>query len=373
MRIVVVGSGVAGASTAYHASKLGASTIVVDRNADGQATAAGAGIVCPWSSRVTDPAWHRLAADAARYYPRLLAELAADGADDTGYRQVGALRLAKDRDDAAARYDTVLARSTGSPEAGEISVLSGRDAKALFPPLPEETHAVHISGAARVDGRRLRDALLHAAARQGVEPRSGTARLTTSGDTVTGVDVDGVHVPADVVVVAAGAWSAELLDPIGISLALRPQRGQIVHLRMPGVDTSHWPVVLPQGSHYLLAFDDERVVVGATRESGSGFDYRVTAAGMAEVLGEALAVAPGLADASLLETRVGFRPAGPDARPLLGEVPGVSGLVVATGLGASGLTLGPHVGRLAAAVAVGHDPGTDLRPCDPLRAAAQQP
>ena len=68
-------------------------------------------------------------------------------------------------------------------------------------------------------------------------------------------------------------------------------------------------MILPPGSHYLLAFDESVVVAGATRESGSGFDYRVTAAGQMEVLTEALRVAPGLATATIIETRVGFRPA----------------------------------------------------------------
>lgn len=85
-------------------------------------------------------------------------------------------------------------------------------------------------------------------------------------------------------VVAAGAWAPSLLLPLGVALPVEPQRGQIVHLQLPGRDTRDWPVVLPTSSHYLLAFDDSRVVVGATRESGVGFDYRVTASGQVEVL-----------------------------------------------------------------------------------------
>ena len=137
---------------------------------------------------------------------------------------------------------------------------------------------------------------------------------------------------------------------------------------MESAGPGQWPVILPAGSgHYLLAFDDSRVVAGATREPGAGFDYRVTAAGLAEVLAQALAVAPGLDDATYLETRVGFRPAGPDTRPLLGPVAGVPGLFVATGLGAEGLTMGPYAGGIAARAALGLDPGIDLTPFDPLR------
>ena len=140
-----------------------------------------------------------------------------------------------------------------------------------------------------------------------------------------------------------------------------------MHLHLPGQDTHDWPVVLPTGSHYLLAFDDSRVVVGATRESGVGFDYRVTASGQVEVLAEALHVAPGLAPATIIETRVGFRPVGPGVRPLLGTVDGLEGLVIGNGLGAAGLTIGPFAGRLLADAVLGPEPMFDLAPYDPKR------
>jgi len=175
-------------------------------------------------------------------------------------------------------------------------------------------------------------------------------------------------------VVAAGAWTAPLLEPAGVTVPVAPQRGQIAHISLAPADTSRWPVILPSASgHYLLAFDDARVVAGATRETGSGFDYRVTPGGLAEVLGEALSVAPGLAAGTYLETRVGFRPVSPDLRPLLGPVPGLDGLVVATGLGATGLTMGPYAGAIAARVALGEPPGTDLTPFSPVRQGPPAP
>ncbi|HEY3505930.1 MAG TPA: FAD-dependent oxidoreductase [Actinocatenispora sp.] len=367
MHVVVVGTGIAGASTAYHLARAGARVTMVDRDAEGRATAAGAGIVCPWSSRVTDPDWYRLSAAGARYYPELVAELSDDGGTDLGYRRVGALCLAHDPDGLAVVRDRVLARRADAPEAGEVSVLDPADARRLFPPLREDTGAVHVAGAARVDGRRMGVALRRAAERHGATYLAGAARLTVAAGRVTGVDVDGAAVGADAVVVAAGAWTPDLVAGTGVAVDVTPQRGQIVHLGLSGVDTSAWPVVLPQTSHYLLAFDDSRVVVGATRETGSGFDHRVTAAGLAEVLSEALSVAPGLAAATHLETRIGFRPMGSSVTPLLGPVPGLPGLVVLTGLGAGGLTMGPYAGRLAASAALGETPDLDLAPYDPLR------
>lgn len=352
MRVVVIGAGIAGASAAYHLGLAGAAVTLVDRGDVGQATAAGAGIVCPWLSLVDDPPSYRLASGGAAYYPELVAKLIEDGAADVGYRKVGALSLTESAAETATLADRARARLADAPQVGEITELPAGEPATLFPPLARHFGAVHIAGAARVDGALMRDALLLGAERHGVRRRSGKAELTDGA-----VSVDGESIAADAIVVAAGAWSPELVP----ELSVQPQRGQIVHLRLPGVDTSRWPVVLPTASrHYLLAFDDSRVVVGATREPDAGFDHRVTAAGLREVLDDALSVAPGLADATVAETRIGFRPASP--RPLVGRL---GGLVVATGFGPTGLTMGPLAGAVAADLALGEPPRLDLSGLSP--------
>ena len=369
MRVIVVGSGVVGASCAQAASHLGAEVVLADAAMPGQATAAGAGIVCPWASDLAgDRAWYGLACASARHYPGLVAELAELGETEVGYRQVGALILAESVQQQADMRQQLLARRATAPEIGEVAGLAGAEARALFPPLRGDRAAVLVGGACRVDGRLLAGALARAAARQGAVIAAGRARLTCRAGRAVGVTLDGQLVEADAVVAATGAWTRAFLEPAGVAVAVTPQRGQIVHLSVEPADTSRWPVVLPRGSgHYLLAFDGSRVVAGATRETGAGFEYRVTAGGLAQVLGQALAVAPGLAGARHLETRVGFRPMGPDPRPLLGPVPGVDGLVVATGLGPTGLTMGPYAGAVAARAALGEPPGVDLAPFHPLR------
>lgn len=370
MRIVVVGAGVLGASAAFHAALAGADVVVVDQAHEGRATAAGAGIVCPWAADVDEHGKYRLAAAGARYYPELVAMLAEAGEADLGYRQVGALLVSGDPAQLDRTEHEVQRRTRDAPEAGEITRLSPQQARALFPPLRPDLAALRIGGGARVDGRRLSAALARAAQLRGAQWRQGTAALSLAGDRAPRVRIGDEVLEADAVVVAAGAWAPQILRPIGVALPVEPQRGQIVHLGLPGVDTATWPVILPESSHYLLAFEDSRVVVGATRETGSGFDYRITAAGLAEVLREALSVAPGLAAATLLETRIGFRPMGPDPRPLLGGMPGIPGLFIGNGLGPSGLTIGPYAGRLLAELALGRTPEQDLAPYAPLRRGA---
>ncbi len=367
MRAVVVGAGVLGASTAYHLACAGADVLVVDAQRDGCATAAGAGIICPWVSGVDDAAFFRLYVEGARYYTELVPALAELGQADLGFRRCGALLVSADLHELALFDRELRERQATMPEMGAVSRLAPRETQALFPVLRSDLAGVHVAGGARVDGRRLASALLRAAERRGAIRRTGAAALAIDGEHVTGVRVDGDHVAADQVVLSAGVWAPALLRPLGIELVIVPQRGQIIHLRVAGQETREWPVVLPTGSHYLLAFDDQRVVAGATRELGLGFDYRVTAGGVADVLANALGVAPGLASAEVLETRVGFRPVGQELRPLLGRVAGVDGLVIGNGLGAAGLTIGPLAGRLLASVTLGRSPRLDLRPFEPLR------
>lgn len=356
----MVGSGIVGSSAAYHAARLGAEVVLVDRADRGQATAAGAGIVCPWLSRITRPAWQAIAWPAAAYYPKLLAELPDD---DVAYANVGAIFL----DATGETHRLAMERRAVAPQMGDVLPLAPGRPRELFPPLRADLAGVFIGGAARVDGRLLRDALQRAASAHGVTVRTGAARLSVGNGGLVGVDVEGETIRADAVVAAAGAWTGEFCAPSGIALPVAPQRGQIVHVELPGADTGRWPIVQPPGSHYLLAFPGSRVVFGATRETGSGFDYRLTAGGVASVLAEALDVAPGLADATMLETRVGFRPLAADELPLLGPARRLPGLVIATGLGPTGLTIGPYAGMIAANLAVGEPAPIDIGPYAPER------
>jgi D-amino-acid dehydrogenase len=257
------------------------------------------------------------------------------------------------------RPATSLPRRSARPEIGEIGLVGPGEPKRAFAPLAAGLRGLWISGGARVDGRLIRACLLRAAERHGAQRMRGTAMLD-----VPGVTVDGEHVSADAVVVAAGAWTAQVCAPLGVKLPIGPQRGQIVHASLAGADTGSWPVILPPQDPYLLGFPGGRVVFGATREN-AGFDYRATVGGVGAMLAAAAEIAPGLAEATLLETRIGFRPATADGRPLLGLV--TDGVIVAAGNGPEGLTAGPWTGCAAAALALGQQPAMDMAPFDPAR------
>lgn len=363
-RVAVIGSGVAGASTAFALAARGAEVVVVDRVLPGQATAAGAGIIQPWSSSSDEPAYE-LAAAGAAYYPIMVEQLRDAGISDVGYQVAGALVVDADASRLDDVEDRLRRRTAGVTVAGSVDRLDARDARTLFPPLAPELQAVFVSGGARVDGRRLRSGLLEAAQRLGADVVEATARLSPAAGGSWQVQTSGGAIGADVVVVACGAWANDVLEPLGCPLAVEPQRGQLAHLLLEGSDTGKWPSVLPLASHYLVPFGEGRVVVGATRETGSGYDARVTAAGMREVLDNALTIAPGLAGAALIETRVGLRPLATGQMPFLGPVDGLANLFVNAGFGPVGLTIAPIAGDALAGLILTGRAEPDLSPFAP--------
>ncbi|MEY8190352.1 NAD(P)/FAD-dependent oxidoreductase [Peribacillus simplex] len=363
-KIIVVGAGILGASTAYQLAKNGAEVIIIDRQDIGQATSAAAGIVCPWISQRRNQAWYLLAKNGAAFYPGLIEELERDGETETGYAQVGAISLHTDEAKLNAMKNRAAKRKEDAPEIGAITLLSAEETRALFPPLSSEYAAVHVSGAARVDGRALRDSLLRASQKNGAKLLYGEAILSYNGSQVTGVTFGDEFIPADKVIVCAGAWAPELLKPLGVNFQVTFQKAQIIHLESPNENTNNWPVVMPPSDQYLLAFDNNKIVAGATHENTEVFDNRMTAGGLQEVFNKALQTAPGLTESTFVEARVGFRPFTPGFLPVMGPLPDWEGIIVANGLGASGLTMGPYLGFLLANLALDRKIEIDLENYD---------
>ncbi|MBU9713097.1 NAD(P)/FAD-dependent oxidoreductase [Evansella tamaricis] len=350
---IVVGAGILGASTAYHLAKEGKSVTVVDRQDLGQATDAAAGIVCPWLSQRRNKAWYRLVKNGARYYPTLIKELEKDGEEDTGYKQVGAISLHTEEGKLTKMEERAYKRRESAPEIGEITRLSPKETRAIFPPISDGFGSIHISGGARVNGRALRTALLNASVKHGATLKVGNAEAILNNRTITGVMVNGEIINGDKVILTAGAWAKDFLSKMDIPFQVFAQKAQIIHLQLGEgeIATGNWPVVMPPNNQYILSFGGGKVVVGATHEDDVGFDLRVTAGGIHEILNKALSVAHGLGDGAIEEIRVGFRPITPGFLPVFGFVPQVDGLLVANGLGASGLTAGPYLGAELAKLA----------------------
>jgi D-amino-acid dehydrogenase len=354
--VAVVGGGLVGLSLAFALAGGGAAVTVIDAGLPGRATAAGAGILSPDTSPDDDEGAFEFGRGAGAHYLDLLEQIGAEGVDTdgTGYAVCGLLSIGlRPHEDSWFQPFADLVASRSSEVVTEITTDAAR---ALFPPLGPVHRVLHCTNAARVDGRGMAEALRRAAEARGVTFVSGVVNgivAASGGHAVQRVEVEGeADVSCGAMAVAGGAWSASMGDWLGCSLPISPTKGQIVHLGVAGASET-WPIVQPLLSHYLVPWPGGRVACGGTFEAGAGFDDSVTAAGLHELLRECLTVAPGLAGARYLQTRVGLRPMSADDRPVAGALPGWDNAWVATGHGASGLLLGPYTSMLLAGQILG--------------------
>jgi D-amino-acid dehydrogenase len=299
-----------------------------------------------------------MARRAGDHYPLLLERLRADGAstDEAAYARCGLVSIGvRESEDAwfAPFADRVIRRS-----GGRVREITPQAASALFPPLGPVHRALHYADAARIDGRGMADALRRASENRGVRFVFGTvSAVTWAGDSrpeapprrAQQVTIDGHEsLQCGALVVAGGAWSATLGRLLSCPLPITPTKGQIVHLETT-LESDGWPIIQPLLTHYLVPWPGGRVACGGTFETAAGFSSTVTASGLLELLRECLTVAPGLAGAAYLFTKVGLRPTSSDDRPVVGALPGWGNVWVATGHGANGLLLGPYTASLLAA------------------------
>jgi glycine/D-amino acid oxidase-like deaminating enzyme len=364
---VVVGGGLAGVSVAHHLVASGARTALVDRHDPGRATDAGAGILSPETAQHAHPGWWPLVRACGDHYRDLMAHL--DG--DTGYAVCGLLSVALgdwDRTPFEALRNVARTRAAARG-ISTVDELDPERAQVMFPALATVTAALHNPVAARVDGRSVTGALLAAAVDRGLDLVEASARLVLRDGRVTAVEAGGRTLPCGAVVIAGGAWTPEVASQLGASIPVHPERGQIVHLHTE-LDTDGWPILQPVMGCYFVPWPGGRVVVGATREA-AGFAVRPTAAGVRLVLNEVARVAPGLVDAELVEVRVGLRPASDDDLPIVGPLPDVPNVHLATGYGANGLLLSPWCGRQVAAAITGAGISPVLEPFGPGRFGAR--
>lgn len=353
-KIAVIGGGIVGATASYYLAKAGHSVSVFD-SGTGQATAAAAGIICPWLSRRRNKKWYRLVSEGAAFYDKLLADLASDGLKTDAYARCGALILGQSTKYIQEVHDRALERREQAPLIGSVAILKGAELKKIFPPLSNVEQALYVGGGARVDGRELTKTLLQATTRFGGSIHKEIVSLAKDNDgTLSVLTPDGPQ-RFDAVILAAGAWLPQLLQPLGYTVDVRGQKGQLVVLQNEDNNPQNYPVIMPQGEIDLLPFGHGKTVIGASHENDKGYDLQPDTSVTDPMLVQALTWLPNLKEAATIDIRVGTRAYTSDFSPFFGSVPGLQNCFAASGLGSSGLTSGPLIGYLLAELAQGKE------------------
>lgn len=378
--VVVVGGGVIGLASAWRLAQRGVAVELVDPAPGSGASSVAAGMLAPVTeARIGEEELLGLGMASLAQWPGFAAEVEEASGRSVGFRTDGTIIVAFDGDDRARLADMVdRQRSLGL----DVEALSGRALRSVEPALaPAVRRGARAAGERSVDPQALVEALLVAAERSGVSivrgrvtslllspdheapPRAGQAHDVGNGGAadvggrVSGVRLDdGTTVAAPLVVLAAGAWSAEVEGvPAAARPPVRPVKGQVLTLRQRPDDVlvQHVVRAFVRGSIvYLVPRNDGRLVCGATVEE-RGWDATPTAGAAYELLRDVLTLFPGLDEAELVGTTVGFRPGTPDDLPRLGPSPTVEGLVLATGHHRNGILLTPLSAERVTACVVG--------------------
>jgi glycine/D-amino acid oxidase-like deaminating enzyme len=381
--VVVVGGGVVGASCAYALARRGADVTLVERD---ELAAGASGRNQGWFVVSDDPPLTPMSLSSLAIYREVIDRSPVPVRFDPD--PIGHIMLASSPDAVEALRARVREREAAGTHAER---LDGEATNHAEPALADDLNEVWLlDQGMRIDPGALTVALALAARDLGAVIRRHTVvrALIADGSRVTGVVSDDGVLPADVVVVAVGPWSAPLVRRLGLELPVTGARGWIVELSAPPGLLRHlieeeeagpWdePEAPPTAAELAASSErdpgvsallheshDDAIVCGASHHPALRGEPEDTDA-PSRIVARAVRVVPALAELPVRGIRWGIRPMSPDNRPIVGRL--ADGLLAATGHGPEGVLLAGGTAELVAALALGDDPPFDATAFDPFR------
>ncbi|MGB3295496.1 MAG: glycine oxidase ThiO [Phormidesmis sp.] len=333
--VLIVGGGVIGLALALELQQQGAQVTVLSRDFAAAAGHAAAGMLAPDAEKIIPGSMAELCHRSLALYPAWVSKLEALTGHASGYWPCG-----------------ILAPQLATDNRPERPSLSAVAAHSYQPGLSPNVVGAHFYPEdAQVDNRALMKALSAAVQDLGVDLQTGVSAegFIQQRQKVIGLRTSAGERQADHYVLATGAWSGDLL-PIPVT----PCKGQMLSVRVPASYGHSQPLrrVLYGQKVYIVPRRSGQIILGATVET-VGFAPHNTPAGIAQLLNAAIELYPELQDFPIEECWWGFRPASPDAQPILGAS-SCDNLTLATGHYRNGILLAPITAQLIAAHIQGH-------------------
>ena len=340
--VIVVGAGVVGTSVAFHLAERGIDTLVLDREgpAAGSTSRSGALIRAHYPTALeADLAWESLTE-----YFEAWGERVGGGC---GFTRTGFAYLVGETNVEALRHNVALQRGVGV----ETQLIGPEELGVLDPSLRTDgvTLAAHEPRGGYADPIATALGFLNAAEALGArfERRRVTALLERGGE-VYGVQTGEGPVEAEIVVLAAGAWSVPLAGSVGLDLRIRPARVSVALFERPYELPTHLTVIDTTEGFYARPAAESATLVGS-RDSLEWLDGpdeptpEPDAAFVAQASRRVGHRIPALANAPYRSGRSGILDMTPDGRPILGPA-GPEGLFLATGWSGTGFKKAPAAG-----------------------------
>lgn len=327
-----------GLAIALELRQAGLTVTLLSQNFAAAAAQAAAGMLAPQAEQIPAGPMLDLCLRSRVLYPDWVQKLEQLTGLETGYWTCGILAPVYASEEPIAHSLSGTPRVIGSTWCDRATL------DHEYPALSPEVIGAHwYPQDAQIDNRALAYALRTAVLDAGVDVQDGVTAQTLLHDQqcITGVTTSAGLWEAGHYILATGAWCQDLL-PIPVS----PRKGQMLAVRAPEPANLPLRTVLFGQDIYIVPRRDGRIVIGATSED-VGFTPHNTPAGIHLLLSRALRLVPTLATLPLEEHWWGFRPATPDACPILGDSP-YRNLSLATGHYRNGILLSPITAQLIA-------------------------
>ena len=358
-RVAVIGGGVIGCLTALYLHRLGASPIILEKGQTGRESSwAGAGILCPIHPWLYPDSFTHLVDTSLAMYPEMNRMLLDTTGISMQWHKSGLMIPLFEDDRIHHREDALAWSRKFGWNVEELDADQTRE--------HESTMSEHVTGSllwpevGQVRNPRLLAAVKKALLLCNVPIREHAEVVGLSENAQGEINAvrlaSGETIETDAVLLAAGSWSGELAQQIGLELPVEPVKGQIVLLKdKPGV-VNH---IIKHDDVYMVPRSDGHILVGASMER-VGFQRGTTDNVIDNLLEATYRITPGLKQSKIVEQWMGFRPGSPDGMPYLGPVEGRSGLWVASGHYRNGVALAPGTADIMSRWIMGEEPQMDL-------------
>ncbi|HXH69893.1 MAG TPA: glycine oxidase ThiO [Pyrinomonadaceae bacterium] len=346
--ILIIGGGIIGLSLAreLHIKGVRKITILERGKIGGEATSAAAGMLAPQAEAEKPDNFFHFCSDSKNLYINFADQLFAETGVDIELDRNGTLYLAFSEADVMEirrRYDW-------QKKAGlAVEHLSAEEVRKAEPFVsPDVREALFFPNDWQVENRKLLIALQKYAELNCIEivEDAEVKNLLTENGKAIGAETSDKKFFAETTVLATGAWTSFIKSGEN-ALCLpkvKPIRGQMLSFKTAKRLFSK-VIYSPRG--YIVPRFDGRILIGATVED-AGFDKNITISGINFLLETASEISPNLANLEIFDKWAGLRPFASDGSPILGAIPEIENLFIATAHFRYGILLAPLTAKILA-------------------------
>ena len=357
---IILGGGIIGVTAAYELSKLGQSVLILEKNEVGYGASgmSAAMLECQTDAHRGEP-FFSLARASLNLFPRLENEIKKLTGSDFQYENCGILNLALSSSEAIFLKKEVKKLTALNLKAEWIEP---DDLIKRYPNVdPDHFGGAFFGDDGQVNAERFLSTTLLAAKKLGTVVKTGFQKFQFNkvGQKIRGVVVDDSVFESNHLLLAAGAWTDQILSLLGIQLGIFPLRGQLLLYDTPRRMTPT-PIYTKQNG-YITPKKDGYTLVGTTVEE-AGFDISTSESVKQELIEKGRRICPGFSRQHIRGMSAGLRPTTQSRLPIIGLIPEYPNLIVAAGHFRNGILLAPITAKIVTALIQNIEAPLDITP-----------